>query len=493
MTPQKLHNIVNGLSKGQKITFRNWVNCNIRDASDRKKPLYILLYERLLRVERYDEKLIRGKEFKSAKVFLKYREMLFEKLLQSLAASLDTEGQILSQIKVSLALGAISHAKRVFSNELLVAYRNGRFEYSKVLISYRDTIFNDYRIDIFDGSKGVALPVIRESSVLIDKLAALHQKAITFFHKPFIEKSDIIDKVKECLATTVPSNGIEGYWHKKLEFDFHYLSGEYASAHKTQLEIGFGLESGQIMCRTAQEIREVASCIISSLHFNDRNEISRFSMILSAWKPANALDKRLKIRQWVMRTIEAGNILMDNDFGTEGFDQLKKNHRSFSNSEVAKYSYYSALTFLSIGNFSKGLECIREIEGIPGVVHGELSWQPDVLKAILFFELGEIDLCENTLRSAKRRIGSMQFKFPQIILDSISFVQNAQGNSEITLYRTDVERQLANLALEVDEARQMKFFDLSLWLRSKDNNSTMAECSVGNDKEKWNPARLASG
>lgn len=475
MSPEKLHFIIQGLTKGQKIAFRNWVRGSAGEHRE-KKPLYLVLYERLQKLEVYDEKKVRGEEFKSSRSFLKHREQLFEKLLAGLSTGFDSEGRVLSHIKVALKLGAIANAKKMFQLETQTAFQQSYYDYFKRLMAFRKSVFLDFRVELLDSMSRASVEALEAHLIKVERLINTHQRVLKTLYSSREKKKSLILELEVLLEDIHPGNPVEKYWMKKMEIDKLYLEGKYDYAHQVQLDISFGVESKVLICSPAQQIREYASGIISSFSTGNRDSAIFFAMKLSSWEPESNLERRMKIRQWTFRSIEAGNALFDLDFANQGLERLLENDQFFFDKEVVKYLYFSALTYLSVGEFSFGLKCITKIEEFPSKAYGELTWQPDVLKSVLLFELGEIRILENQLRTSKRKANSTGYVFPILVIDSINILLQNNTSKGLQFLKTRLKENLQSLNKDPDEARQAKFFNLELWIESKIKNRFMSKC-----------------
>lgn len=473
MSPEKLHSIVIGFTRKEKIQFSNWISNN--SSMKGKKPKHVVLYERLKRQKKYDDSIIRGKEFKSGKEYNKYREILTTKIFECFSQSPEQGENSVSLIKTALHFGAISWAQIHFSNEIENCISEQNFTQLSYLLLLRDEIFEDFRIELYSLPDRYSLSDAVEKSQFIQTLIDLNRAARATAKSNSEEKRALSERISEYVSGVNGTTPYESYLVQRLRRDQEVLLGNYRKAHLIQLGISESISDKIEEFRIPTRILEFANGALSGLRLGFHQQVFHFLTSLSNIEPRNLLEKNELERWQILRTIEAGVELCNYSFLVEGQKNLLAKTDLFPSPKTVKYLYYCALGFLFLEKYSEGQHCLRKIRETPRSMWGELSWQPSVLWAVYQYENDDVAMFDSAVLSAKRSLRSVGLHYPNLILSALTEFKNCFSDQGYESIYLAYKARLIELSSDLDEKRQFNYFDFKDWMLSKKLRCSIAE------------------
>jgi hypothetical protein len=138
------------------------------------------------------------------------------------------------------------------------------------------------------------------------------------------------------------------------------------------------------------------------------------------------------------------------------------------------------LAFLNFGmkKYSKALFWLNEIVNSPThVVNDSFSVITRIIRLIVFYELGHIDILENHLRSTQRYIAKQkhQYQIDLILLKCIRRIAGVNDKQKLLTIMKETRNALVNLSTNRTESITLYYFDFISWCDSKIGNQTFAE------------------
>ena len=100
-----------------------------------------------------------------------------------------------------------------------------------------------------------------------------------------------------------------------------------------------------------------------------------------------------------------------------------------------------------------------------------------ILRLLVFYELGHVDLLENNLRSTQRHIAKQgsSYEIDRLLLKFIRKIAHVNQEKERTLLLKQTRTALIKLMKDKTESRTLDFFDFISWIDSKIEQRSFAE------------------
>lgn len=173
-----------------------------------------------------------------------------------------------------------------------------------------------------------------------------------------------------------------------------------------------------------------------------------------------------------------------------------QNHLDYYNTYLSSYNkpiLYFNLAVLNIGlkKFSKALFWLNEIinNSSNDVISNSLSAMTRIVRLLIFYELGHVDLLENNIRSTQRYLTKheSQFQIDLLLLKFIRKAGNTTDKKEWMSLLKQTKAELVKWSTDPVESRALYFFDFISWIDSKLEQKSFPEMI-----KKKNEARLKS-
>lgn len=265
MSPKSLFNLIQRLSEDEVLLLREWIKQHTRVG--KKKPKYLFLLDRMLKLDGYDQDKLRVKPFNDPATFYRSRELLLEKVVLCFS---DQETPVLNNwtyIKTAVRFGAFDIAQKFFEKEYHQVGDNGKLDHILVLARYRDHIERLLEVDL--GEKLDLQPAGKYLEILLEEERAIGlieatRKALRQDESTRIE---LVEEINEFLKDRFNS---EGYWKWKLRIARELLTYSIPLAAKFQSEMVERIVSGEIQLDIALKIREISNAVNLSLQVRNR-------------------------------------------------------------------------------------------------------------------------------------------------------------------------------------------------------------------------------
>lgn len=459
MTPVELHSIIQSLTQGQKTVFRNWVRCNSKGT-----PLYLLLYDRLSEEGRFDEDAVRGTELLDTKKYYKSRRDLFDNLLFALSKPQGDSLDVLGRMETAIGLGAKDWVSQRLTKEMNAALKAENIRDLKKLVDFRDAVFQDYQVDLYDGDQ---LATIRKILSSLQEMTVLHEEVVGALDWPEEEKVRLAEKIEGQVATLKLTTKSEAYWREKLLYEVDLLNGDRLTAAKKQFELLEGILCEDLICSKAKRIHEISTGIQWALWRKDHERVSMLTFFLSRFEPETRMEEKERMKMLISRNIETGHAYLSAQFIEDGYENLLIHSNLFTERLHSWYLYLAGVTFYTLGDLKKGMDALRRLRRKPKRNWGRLTWQPEVLLVFFQYELEGLEYQDPVLMAAKRAIKKQSNRFPYLILDVLDGLSSTIDRVSKEFQIKRAQKELNSLTGNPNEARAMMYFDLETWLTAK--------------------------
>ncbi len=318
------------------------------------------------------------------------------------------------------------------------------------------------------------------------KLNQLLNECIMFEHTPGSrlnprQKEDL--KRMMFLAMSFKTNSFTAsYYRLRICFSIYAIPGDHLPSHEYALEIIRLFEKNSHMLQLESwriEYIESLRNFIPAFTFYGKTKLKDF--IYNEVKQLDVPD--------TYKASMAVNIIDSYIQNGEFFENEKKikdieKHIDYYNHHLSVYNLYVIYFNLSVMNFgmrnySKALYWLNEIINNEGTnsVNISLRIMTRIVRLIIFYEMGNVDLLENYTRSTNRYLTKQDthYRVDQYLVKSIRKMATIYTAKEKILFFKEVKNELITFSKDKIESRAFYFFDFISWLDSKIENQSFAD------------------
>ncbi len=456
MTPEKLHQLVSNLSKGQRKAFRRSLLG--------KNTMYEILYDRLCKYDvtaEVDWKKVRGKEFRDPSKYYRYRVHLAEKIIGSLIAQeghpVDEFAFIRKAYLEELPEMGKKHAEAI----LEAAWKEEDFE--KVLYIYRFFAKLELELGVKINApermrtEAEAAQLVRE----IREIEGLWKRAKYGVSQNFESRKLIKFRLKSELPGLTISSILAQHLLLRLKVAIEVLDESYASATTYQAElVHLLIEKEQAQPLVLEEVVQLIRLSITS---NDLKRSQRYFQLLEEIEPQSARASIIKEK----KKIAVGVIFADHFANSNLAFNLRKsftgNIALFSETEQSSYWFFLGTTHFYSEQYDEAYFCFLKAKQIPSNRWYKFSWEIDALCCLCLLAMDRPEEAFSAFRAAKRRSRDAEAAYPGKAVKIIGHYVH-QGEIPRPL---ELIRELEELYSDPNEKRASLLFNLNLWLYSQ--------------------------
>ena len=468
MKPETLHTVIHGLTKRE----TNSISRKFKEG--KKTPDHALLFDRFLSHKKFDDRKIRGTEFKDSRKYNRYREILLEKIVFHLSRA--DEGLAPKPIVLkAIELGATNVARKVLTRGIDKAIESEDWRTGYDLFKIAQAIEHDFRVTLYQGKHDLYSDFFLEKQSRISQLEDLYLSSVKSIHGNPFEKRKILESISEVIRTKDHQSSKEWFWKEMLESIYFHYKEEYTLWVEKQLKLAEEIVDREVPLRMGLKIRTLNSGIRSAIFLNKKRESVHLLFALSKLTLANQLENHLVQGFQIKRMIDFGHAFNDIDRLEEGIIKLKNAQLTLPTWEILKYWYYVALTYFYNGLHSKGLKALNTLRQFPESNRRNLHWQPEVLRLLLYYSRYRGDEIDDLLLSAKRRVADLEIEYPSHIVQTIDRLSKAFDTKAIS---EELNRSLQRetLLLKNSQERRAGFYiNFSAWIKSQQSNLPMKD------------------
>ena len=343
------------------------------------------------------------------------------------------------------------------------------------------------RIQNYDAEKTV-LEMQRLCNQLLNerKLNQLHNRMLTFEKEPGIrlnsvQKAELKSLMEEALKIEGNSFTVN-YYRFRISFSYSAITGDHLlSFNHAQTLLNLFKQFPHMLDLEFWRIEYIESLrnFIPAFTFFGKSEWREF-----VYKEAKRLDvpdiyKASIIINILDAYIQSGEYYENEKKLTDIQRQIGyyKEYLSPYNRPILYFNL--ALLNFGIQKFSKALSWLNEIINNPDSdsINKTLSAMTRILRLIVFYELGHMDLLDNNLRSTQRHIAKQGsfYQIDRLLLKFIRKIANVNRQEERMLLLKQTRTALMKLLRDKTESRTLDFFDFVSWIDCKIEQRSFAE------------------
>ena len=468
MTGEGLFKLVRSLSKQQKANFSRFV-----DAKKGSKPQYYTLFERLLLSRTYDESQIRGKEFSRASKYYQNREILADKLIQSMVYFNGNRGSVRAYVIRAIELNATEMARKRLIAGMEEALKRGDWSALDSLHRLLGELTDAYRLDIKLPDHLPDWQEVRSHIRSWDSLEELQQRVKYHLQTNFGDHL-FHARVFRSKLDEIPVLGDKGaYLQAKVRVSLELLKQDYEQAVVLQNELVSVLEQGNVFFKNPTLIKEYSILIRLANQVKFDQLALQGTVKLGSIVPESPREEDLKQHYQTKALVTVATTQCNLDMALQGRDGLLQRRELFKEEEVPTYLFACAGVFFVHGAYREALHTLSEIRAGKRSLWEELNWGVDLLRLLSNFELGNVEVITSLRRSLMRSAQGTEKEYPSFasrlvgrVMDAIDLHQSQkvwQKNKQE--YLSYCQNPLENMMTEI--------FDLSLWLDARATGRTV--------------------
>lgn len=435
-----------------------------------RSPKYGLLLDRMLDHELWNvqsEAIIRGTEFLKSDVYYRTREKLLYSIIHALSYSPEEEYTI-DFVTKAVELNALELAQKTFEAAISKAERNSSQLAVLQWHQLRNQVFREYRVELR------LPPNLRSPRSILEELKA-------DFHL-----REILDQVQELRTMSVTErqwqvpmllhrlsvlevdDEVQRFEKNRLLSRVYLFQGKQEEAVVVQQEAIDTAPKELSVPLLAQEM-----VLLSQLYcdIGDLESAQFWGLKLSQLPCSTSRAELIKQELWIRSTMILAERRFSFDLAKLALEALKAFNGTFPSSSRAINFYFGAVVAFGNGAYSESRVWLEEARSAPKKSRPILTWQIDLLRALIDLEEGE-DI-DSALRATKRILRRESVVYPQIVLGIIE--QLFKASDALNLEQIEIwKSKLLPLLSNPSEMRCSYFFDAILWLDAKGKNTTMA-------------------
>ena len=470
MTGEGLFKLVRSLSKQQKANFSRFV-----DAKKGSKPQYYTLFERLLVSRTYDESQIRGKEFSRPSKYYQNREILADKLIQSMVYFNGNRGSVRAYVIRAIELSATEMARKRLVAGMEEAVKRGDWSGLESLHRLLDELTDAYRIDLKLPDHLPDREAVRSHIRSWDSLEDLQRRVKYHLQNNFGDHLFHARAFRSKLDE-IPVLGDKGaYLHAKVRVSIELLKQDYEQAVIVQDELVSILEKGKVFFKTPTLIRELSILIRLANQVKFEQLALHATMKLGGVIPGNPKEEDLKLHFQTKALVTVATIQCNLEMALKGRDGLISRRELFKEEEVPTYLFACASVFFIHGAYREVLDVLAEIRAGKRSLWEELNWGVVLLRLLCNFELGNVEVIPSLYRSLTRSAQGTDKEYPSFASRLVGRVVDALDKGQMQKVWQMNKQTYLSYCQNPLEIMMTEVFDLSLWLDARTTGRTVLE------------------
>ena len=470
MNAEGLYRLIHSLTPAQKANFSSFLG-----AGKGRSSKFKLLYDRILKAKVYDEKKIRGKEFSNAARFYQNREILLDKIIQSLVFFSDQRLSMRSYVFQAMELGAFDHARRRLANELERASQDGDKDLLRYLFSLKERVEQAYRVE-FKVEIDVDRQELSQLEQFISRLRELFRKVDQLLKQGWGEAGDLAAMSLQNELDQIPIECKEAaYLEMKIRSGLAIMQKDHFKAYRCQQNAVEVLERGDFPLSQQMLPREYYLLIHHALRY-DHLEVAEQAVLKYSLlqETQQNLDPKLQ-EMWIKATIRvaysrANSALMEKL--QPAFESLGKTAKP----EIYLLnSILVATTFFISDDQARTLDLIKKVRSRTKIDWPLAYWAIETLRFLVYVEQGDPELSEGIFRAAKRLANKTGVNYPKLVIRMAAKMTEADRPEQKRALFDQYQAELKGILSDPNEARALELIDLSFWFRSLATGMTRKE------------------
>lgn len=352
----------------------------------------------------------------------------------------------------------------------------------------------------FDSIKTVM--EVQDLSILMveeRKLNQLLNQSITYENVPGSRLSSLqkssLKKLSDAALKNSCSSFTANFFRLRTCFTYHAIISDHFESYGWALKIiDLFKQFPHMLELEFWRIQYVESLrnAIPAFNYLGRNELNEF-----VYQEA----KRMDIPEVYKASIHIN--LLDSYIQAGAFQENEKKVNEIQKhlkSYTLHLSVYNEMTFffnLSLLNFgvkkyAKALFWLNEIINSPErYVNNSIAVITRLVRLVVFYELGHMDILENHLRSTQRYLAKQehQYQIDLTLLKCIRKIIGVNDKKKLVMIMEETRNELMQLSTHTTESITLYYFDFISWCDSKIENKTFAEIVQHKNRERLRKLR----
>lgn len=462
MNAESLYYLIHSLTPAQKANFSHYLS-----AGKGRSAKFKLLYDRMLQAKSYDDEKIRGKEFKAAAKYYQNRELLLDKIIQSMVFFSDQKSTIRSYVFKAMEVGAFDHGRRRLAAEIGRAEKEGDTDLLHYLHALKAKVQQAYRMELGYDAPGPGSS-LEEQSRALHRLRALFRRVDQILKQGMGVGGDLAPASLAKELEMIPVTTDEAkYLALKIRSGIDLLKKEHEAAYQCQLDALAVLEKASFPLAQQMLAREYYLLTNMALRFDHFEVAEQAVMKFSLLSEVSSFGKSAKQQEmWTKAAIRVAYSRANAELMKEAmphFDLLSRTARP----EIYLLNLLlAATTFFVHNEYSQSLQLLETIRSFPKTQWREMYWATETLRLMIHSELGNVELCETIYRAAMHQAKQLGTQYPNLVTRSamkIILFEKQKGKREL-FDQFNAEMKL--LRKDKNEEPAIDLMDFSYWFRS---------------------------
>ncbi|MEM0998798.1 MAG: hypothetical protein AAGN35_17200 [Bacteroidota bacterium] len=466
---KRLYHFVHGLSSQERRIFSIYIG-------SKKNTRPYRLYKAILKHPQFDSKSsesIRGDVFRESHQFIQDRERLAQWIISSIIHSEEGLVPAISFIRKSYICGAEGIARRALLDEFRKQNRSYRYDklarLHELTLELRNvhgieaTLPNDVEISKQSLDAKYVFMINQYERQLHQMIADLRLVR----HKEDFQRKRMVIAVQSRLHSDYPTDYLKCL-ALKVRMNCAYYQGDF----KLSFEYGrqliprlFEIPKAFSSNMLAQEIRFVA--LISLLNAN-RDLAIGYAMKMAEINVEGAKDvSRIAISRLMLYTTIASSF-GEIQLAESALADLNQYFEEVPNLIACKLYFHLGQAFFYNERYQVAARCFHASRNLVKKDTPFLQWEPSLHLAICYHKMGDVDLVESMLASAKVKVKQHQRRFPK---ECYHIVNKYLLHQPQTLFILDELHQslerINELLNDPEEKRASHWFAIRSWIHSK--------------------------
>lgn len=481
MEIEKLYRFIHSLSKIEKANFSKMVR-------GKKKTDAILLYDRILTCKKLDEsgrKRIRGKEFQSSQKYYSYRIALTEQLIWSLAAGKKNTNPVLAFVELAFLLDFPLIAEKALFAEMQRLQDLDSIAELELFHDFIHRFEQDYRLLIEKPAAILSREAITESSVDRKTLESLITQIGASLSYSREKRLEVGNEIVAKLKTKYRSISNE-YLRLKVLMNHAFLTEQYERAFTLGEQLITALQSAPDINPPSKIATEMAIIGMNSLLLGKRERATRYAIDIGRLDSEYPLEKRMLLSRKLHLGAAVAVNFAEKELAENLMCELTDEQHSINPLRTLHQLFAFGLAFFFNEEFEKSTDCFEEVR--KRVPKGEpiYRWEPHLLSAIGYLEMGDIDKSLSLIRAASRSVAKLNGQFPS---RSVRIIKDYLDSPEAER-RTFSKKGLTEIRalLEMPDEKRSSFkCPIHIWLEAKFKNVSQKEIVMANARRQAAP------
>lgn len=463
MTGESLFKLIKSLSRQQRSNFSRFV-----EARKGKKQKFLTIFDRMLACNTYEEETIRGKEFKDARKYYQNRELLADKLIQSLVQYESAKVAGREYVLRAVEYNANELARKKLGLEVKASLKAG--DYIQLLSYYdlRDSIADAYGIFLAlpkgMPESGEVREMERQSAILQDVLTSLRAAAKSDPGE-WSRKSTFIKGRLEGLAPTHPR---DTYRYFKAQAFIDLLNNHFFKALVPQNKVVDILQEADFPLSRALLIKETSILIRLASDLGEYPLAMKLLTRLSEAEPQSPREEDMRQTTWIKSSVIVAGTAMDIDLALQCRADLLKHKDLFKESGYVIHLLGCARVCFIHGEYATVLEIVEEIRSLSRSYWVQVTWLLNALRCIIHYELENEDLLESILLASIRRSrkeGDVA-SYPLLIFKTVRKLWNVSPEESRSVL-DEAAARLEEVKGDAEIQPLLGLLDFGMWVEAK--------------------------